>query len=456
MPQLLSSILNGGVTPGVAGTGARFSYALCSYSTSNGNGGFFFLDNNFGLPVNTGNPGTYNSSGASSGVYMASQAMQNYTYLGSGWTDTATSPSSSATSSYWNGTNCNGEFGNAGLDVYSDGTYARSQRTTSVSYNKHYLNSYAINSDHSNKRIVYLLTGGTIFAVDRLFGTYNSPLQGTSAYTITSLNGTMQGSASYNYARKELTILSYNTSGGSFNVITFQNVDFNLYPDPSIALTQSGVVRVNSTVSLASSWAVNNSESYYNLKPVVTANGNVYVVVMFSSSSQVLYTFTRSGTSASTATFVASNSLTTSYGLDQGLYFGQRQITSRDSTTVAIFCPYYYYGAGISCFMIDKAGNSYAQYINADTNYGWMCLPYQNNGWAFYYCGNGYASNWSGSYIYSIWVKAPTTGFTNIMASTPLYMPGYPYPNTTNYPALTMTTDYMLLSGSTNGPKIAS
>jgi hypothetical protein len=454
MPQLLSSILNGGVTPGVSGTGARFSYALLSYSPANSVGGMTFFDSNFSIPINIGYYASYNSSGASNTVYLNSSTNQNYSYIGNWLSDTNTYPSSSSTSNYMNGTNMQGEFGNASMDVYSDGTFARAQRTSGSNYNKLYLNTYAINSDHSNKRLVYLITNGTIFVVDRLYGTYNAPLAGTSAYTISSLNTSMTGSASYNYARKELTILSYNSSGGSYNVITYQNVDFNLYPDPSVALTQSGVVRVNSTVSLSSSWAVNNNESYYNLKPVVTANGTVYVVVFFTSSSFALYSFTRSGTSAITGTYVTALSVTTTYGQDQALYYGTRQITSRDGTSVAVFCPYYYYGAGIECFMIDKAGNTYSTYSNTDSNYGYSIVPYQNNGWAFAYNGNGYASNWSGSYIYAIFVKASAGGFTQI-SSSPLYYPTYPNPNTTNYPPLTMTTDYMLLSGNLNGPKLA-
>jgi len=454
MPQLLTTVLNGGVNPGVSGTGARFSYALCSYNPSNGNGGFAFYDQNFAQPINLSYPSNYNSYGPSNIVYLTSGTYQNYSSQFSWVSDTSNQASSTSTSNYMNATNSQGEFGNSCIDIYSDGTFGSARRATSSNYNKYYLNAYAINSDHSNKRIVYLLNGGKITAVDRLFGNYTAPLDGTSAYTVSSLNTTMQGSASYNYARKELTILSYASTGGNFNVITFQNVDFNLYPDPSVALTQSGVVRVNSTVALTSSWGVNNNESYYNLKPIVTANGTVYVTVMFTSSSFALYSFTRSGTSAITGTYVTALSITTSYGFDQGFYYGQRQITSRDGSTVCTFCPYYYYGSGVEAFMIDKNNNTYSTYSNTDSSAGYGVVPYGNNGWAFGFNGNGYAGNYPGDYVSAVYTKNSAGGFTQ--TGTTLYYPSFPAPNTTNYPGLAMTTDYMLLTGGTSGPKLAA
>jgi hypothetical protein len=452
MPVLLTTLLNGGVTPGVAGTGARVSYSLTSYNTANSVGGSALFDSNFANSINAGNGATYQPVGTSV-LYFSNSTNQNYQSMFNSVSDTSTSASSNSTSLYLNATNSSGEFGNAAFDIYSDGTYGSAQRSSGTPYNKHYLNSYAINSDHSNKRYVYLLASGTIYAVDRLYGNYNYPVSGTSAYTVTSLNTSMQGSASYNYARKELTILSYNASGGSFNVITFQNVDFNLYPDPSVALTQGSVVRVNSTVSLASNWSVNNSESYYNLKPIVTSDGTVFVSVMFQSNSLTLYKFTRSGTSAITATYLTALSTTTAYGLDQGFYYGQRQITSRDGTSVATFCPYYYYGSGIECFMIDKTNNTYSTYNNNTSGYGYQIVPFQNNGWAFSYSGNCYAGNYGGGYISAIYTKNSSGGFTQ--TGTTLYYPQFPHPNTTNYPGLTQVTDYMLLSGNLVGPKLA-
>lgn len=455
MPQLLTTTLNGGIDPGISGTGARASYAMLSYNTTSAVGGYALFDSNFGNPVNYGNSDSYNNYGASDLIYSSSGAYMNYNAMFYGASTTANTPSSNSTLAYVNATNCTGEFGNTTIDVFSDGTWGLSLRGSNSQYNKHYLNIAAINSDHSNKRNVYLLQSGLIRCVDRLYGSYNYPLAGTQDYTVSGLNSSMYGSASYNAARLELTILSYSASGGAFNVITFQNVDFNTYPSPNQALTQSGVVRVDSTVSLASSWGVNNSESYYNLKPIVTSNGKVYVSVMFTSTRFALYEFVRSGTTAITATYLTASSLTTSYGLDQGVYYGQRQITSRDGSTVCTFCPYYYYGSGCAAFMINKTTNSYTAYSYTDSTLGHLPVPYGNSGWSFIYAGNIYASNYTGAYVAATYDKAANngSGFTQIGSTR--YFTKFTAPNTTNYAGYTQTVDYALLTGNPVGLKLA-
>lgn len=455
MPQLLTTTLNGGIDPGMAGTGSRSSYAMLSYNTPNGEGGYALFDSNWSNPINYGNSNSYNNYGASDMVYSSGGSYMNYNAMYYNGSSTSNSPSSNGTSSYINGTNAAGEFGNAMIDVYSDGTWAPQIRSSSTWTNKWRLNIAAINSDHSNKRNVYLLQNGIIRCVDRLYGNYNYPMAGTQDYTVTSLNSSMYGSASYHAGRKELTILSFSSSNGAYDVITFQNVDFNTYPSPNQALTQAGVVRVNSTVSMSSNWGVNNSESYYNLKPIVTDNGKVYVSVMFTSNNFTLYEFTRSGTSAITATYITAQSLTTSYGLDQGFYYGQRQMTSRDGSTVCTFCVYYYYGSGCMSYMINKTTNSYTAYNYTDTSYGHIPMPFGNSGWTFVYAGNLYSSNYSGGYVQATYDKAANngSGFTQIGGNR--YFTKFTAPNTTNYPGFTQTTDYMLLTGNPAGPKLA-
>ena len=184
-------------------------------------------------------------------------------------------------------------------------------------------------------------------------------------------------------------------------------------------------------------------------------DGQVFVSVMFTSTAQRLYKFTRSGTSAATGTLLDSNTLTASYGLDQGFQYGQRQITSRDGTTVAVFCPYYYYGSGIGCFMVNKATANYTKYSNTDSGYGTQVLPYRDNGWIFIYCGNGYAGNYTGNYIIGTWV--PSTSVTANAAFTQMgstkYFPAHTFPNTTNYPGFTQVVDYNALVPSSRGFK---
>jgi hypothetical protein len=446
-----SGIFGAGIDSGITGTGKRAYYAYLSRNTSTAWGGCTWYGPNINSVFNTGYETTYGSPGPDHLSYIADSTHQyNSGVFQAIGTNTETNTSSSS-GYFLSGTNSCGEFGNAIVDAYSDGTLQPATCRSTGTEVKYYLNLAAINSDHLNKRIVYILRSGVIRAVDRLFGNYTYPMTNTRDFSVSSLNSTMTGSASYHRARKELTILSYVTSGGSFNCFTYQNVDFDTYPDPYVALNRPEVVRVDATLSLASSWSVNDSESYYNLKPITTDNGNVYVVVFFTSSSQTLYRFTRSGTTAITGTYITAHSTTTAYGRDQGDYYGQRQITSRDGTSVAVFCPYYYYASGIKCFMIDKTNNTYTVYAQNGTSYGVSCMPYGDSSWGFWYNGNSYSSNYSGGYMIAQYIKRSTGGFVDQGGA--YYAPYHPGPNTTNYPGMTQVTDYMLLPSHVLGAK---
>ena len=439
---------------GMSGTGKRTFYAMVSRNPTSGasnNGAAWFDENTRGI-MNIGYPSTRNP-------YAKSHINQNgdstYAYADQIWggvySGTNEYPGSSSTSTWVNATNANGEFGNGMIDAFSDGTlqniYSR-QISTNV---KHVLNACAINSDHLNRRLVYILYDGNIRVVDRLYGGYNCGIENSRDFAVPSLDTNMYGSASYDRKRKELTIISYVGSGGSYNCFTYSNVDFDTYPDPYEALNRPEVVRVAATLSLASSWGTNDNESYYSLKPITTDNGNVYVSVFFTSDRFALYRFTRSGTAAITGTYITGQSTTTSYGRDQGDDYGQRQITSRDGTSVATFCPYYYYGAGIRCYMIDKTNNTYTSYGNTSSGAGIQCVPYGDSSWLFWSTSNGYASNYSGAQFPAQYIKQGSGGFTNQNGC--YYVPYYTGPNTTNYPGFTQVTDYMLLPSHVLGAK---
>lgn len=452
MTITFSSINAGGKDPGVQNSGRRAAYAMISCNTTSTWHGYALYDDNFQMPFNYGYPNTYNSYGPSHVVYLDSSTFLYGTniFFDANYTSSSTYASSNGTATYVNATPCFGEFGTAAIDIFSDGSFGRPSRMSGDYQNKHYLNAYAINSDHSDRRNVYILNGTTLRCVDRLFGGYNSDKPGTTAYTLTGVNANMQGSASYNKARKELTVLSNVTSGGSFSVLTYANVDFDTYPSPTAALTAAGVTVTTAALTIPN-WNTNDSESYYNLKPVVTADGSLFISVMFQSSDFALYKVTRNGTTAITATRQATNALTTSYGRPSGIGYGQRQITSKDGTSVAVFCPYYYYGSGIMCYMIDKTNNTYVTYNNTNTGYGFACLPYKDSGWTFWYCGNVYASNWSGGSFYSTYLRGASTLLTQIATSG--YLTHFTGPNTTNYPGLTQVTDYVLLQNTAYGVK---
>jgi len=462
------------INSGMGSTGRRAAYVMISnQATTTFGAGYALYDEDFNfvnydrLPGGTGVVSSATQFTAvpcefgnvvvmSAPTEAYSGYSSQYSWLAGDWTNSSgTNPSTSSTL-YHGATFGSGEFGHASTDNYSDGTFKHSGRGGGTNNSvKAYLNAYAINSDHPDKRTVYILYNGVLRAVDRLNGSYNYDKAGTTAYTIPSINTSMQGSASYNYARKELTIISYTATGGSFTLYTYSGIDFNLYPSPAAAFAATGVTLTVATVSLASNWvATNDTESYYNLKPVVSNAGTVWIPVFFTTTKLALYKATRSGTSGITATYVTAlaTSTTAAYGAASGINYAAKQITSRDGTSVCIFSPYYYYGSGICAFMIDKANDTYASFTVADSGYGYQPLPYKDSGWAFFYCGNGYGANQYGAYIYATYVRNGTGLLTQ--NSSTIYLPYFAPSNaTTNYPAMTQVVDYNLLTSNVYGAK---
>jgi hypothetical protein len=294
------------------------------------------------------------------------------------------------------------------------------------------------------------MVGNVFRAISRIDGDYSYNRRGTSHYTISGVNTSMWGSASYNKTRNELVILSYVGSSGAFKLITYKGIDFDMYPSPHLAFTATGVTRTEiPSFTLGTNWLVNDNESYYNIKPVLTDDGTIFTTVMFTNNNFSIYKTLRSSdaTTVTSSVYQTTYGLTTSYGKDQDIYYGQRTIGSRDGNAVIAFCPYYYYGSGIYSYVIDRTNNTYYQptFLNStSSSMGLIPVPYGDDGFAVFYCGNGYSGNANGNYITGICNRNGTGVFEQ--SGTNIYMPYHTGPNTTNYPGFTQVTDYAMLT----------
>lgn len=424
----------------------RACYAMLSKNTSSSVGGVTFYDKYF-QQTRSSTVAYSTGSAGNDGIHhylSAGSDGSGYEVIFESVTGTQTTPSTTATVGYLNATNSAGEFGNAMGDVYSNGTVSRISNRGSGYASKHYLNAYAINSDHSDRALVYLLSSGRIRAVSRIDGYYSFSAVGTSDFQISGLNTAMQGSASYNAVRKELVILSY-ISAGSFTVIKFSGVDFNRFKSPHVALANA--TREDKTLTIVQGWAVSNAESYYNAKPVLCDNGDIYVSVMFTSSMFSLFKATPTATATLSGGVVQTKTLTTSYGLDQGGYYGQRSLDARDGGAVMIFCPYYYYGCGMQSNVVDKRKSALvvsSQLDYATSGQGVLALPYGDSGFTSYYAGNVYTGNPGGSFLMGFLERNGEGDIVNL--STNVLLPIFTGPNTTNYPGFTQVVDYPMLN----------
>lgn len=428
----------------------RACYAMLSYQTAQGWYGAAFYDKFFQPVVaNTYDYGS-NSAIAGNNYYIADSTLQQGAQVFNNTSATQTRISSNSSSSHVHATNAAGELGNAMVDVYSNSTLSRTQSRSSSWNNKYYTNQMVVNSNHKDRSIVYILIGTTFRAISRIDGDYSYNRRGTTHYDISGVNGNMWGTASYNNTRKELVILSFVNSSGSYKLITYKGIDFDLYPSPHAAFTAEGVTRKEIvSFTLGANWNTNNEESYYNLKPVLTNDGTIFTTVMFSSSTFSIYKTIRAADAATitSSVYQTQYSLTTSYGRDQGIYYGQRTISSRDGDAVIAFCPYYYYGAGIYSYVIDRKNNTYYQptFLNSTSSSdGFIPVPYGDDGFAVFYCGNGYAGNNQGNYITGMCSRNGTGVFEQ--SGTNIYMSYHTGPNTTNYAGFTQVVDYTMLT----------
>ncbi len=426
----------------------RAAYAMLSYNISNTSGGVAYYDKYF-QPVNSSITMQSSTQTGMEGntQYASNGDIQVYTGLFQGVSPTQSQASSTATSNYINSTNAAGEFGNSVMDVFSNSTIVSTyNRSSNHMANKHTLNRAFVDSDHKDTALVYVQLGQTLRAVSRIHGDYSYNLQGTKHIVLSDLSSSSYGVMSYNSQRNELVAVVNTGASGACKVVTWKNVRFDQYPSPAVALSRADVVKEVKTIASFPSWAVNNTESQHHLKPVLCDNGDIYVTVMFTSNNFSLYKLTKGATGEYTVSLVGTKNLTTSYGAENSIYYGQRKMQSRDGGAVLCFCPYYYYGAGISTWIINKrksihVNSSWMQ--STDTSAGTIPVPYGDGGFAAYYCGNAYGGNYSGGYITG---ACDRDGDDNIVqVGSAMYLPYFTLPNTTNYPGFTQVVDYSML-----------
>lgn len=431
----------------------RALYAVMSWNTSTAGGGLVFYDKYF-QQVRASN-GVY-SFGATAGnegnfQYNHDGDAQMRTGLFSGMGGvTQTSPSSSTTSNWMNATSAGGEFGNAWIDAYSNSTATPSNgRSSSGGSAKLMLNQRFVDSDHTDKSIVYITSGGIVRAVSRIDGDFSYNYPGTTSHSVSGIASQHIGNGSYNNVRKEFVFTSYVGTAGTVTVSIFKGIDFDLYPSPAAAFTSPDVVRIDRITALTSWQGVNNNEALYKTLPVLVDNGDIYITTMHTSASFAIYKLTRAANDTfSSANYITSKSLTTSYGIDNDSMYGQRRIQTRDGGAVMAYCQYYYYGSGCVSWIIDKRKSVYLNaswHDSSNSSFGMFPVPYGDSGFSCYYAGNVYASNYTGAYMQGITDRLGVSGDLAQVATT-IYLPYFPTPNTTNYPGFTQVVDFNMLT----------
>lgn len=438
----------------------RASYAILSANTSSTWYGAVFLDAEF-RRIGSTNPSNYPTQYGSG--FIRDMDYYNDTYVSGSQqmfynlsVQTQTSMSSSSYALPIPGTASMGEYGQAACMVSERGVvspyYLRTFTTSQESMIR--ANRAFVNSDHQNKKLTMQFSSGWLTTsplqtpipyvvastapyyrpqkdLTSIFSTYDAGSQTTSMY----------GSASYNNVRKELMVATFtSTTSGRVNVAIWKNFNFDAVNGDVSTLGNPDVL-LNTTLA---SWT-NSNEGRYNSKWVLVDDGSIFVSSFNEGSNTTfLWKITRaSGDASLSNTRVDTQSMTTSYGIDQGETYGQRQMQTRDGSMVVNWMVYYYYQCGIRSWVIDKRYSSWARgYSQNNTTSGTYPVKYEDDGFAYYVAGNYYASNFSGASIGAFTSRGLTAGAAPVTYTGTLYQPIAPGPNTTNYPGLTHVMEY--------------
>lgn len=219
---------------------------------------------------------------------------------------------------------------------------------------------------------------------------YSETFSWTSfANTSGTPGNTSYGMVGYNHRTKTLVVL---TTGGSstYRAHVWVNPASGLDgTDFESASLEKFMSNAYSGVNGASyyyndfTWSTTSSTSYnesnYHLRVIVGDNNKVSLV-RFTPNSEVIngyFTLNPSSTSTS-VTNGTSLPVTTTYGIDNGNYYGLRHQITWDNKWVAAYAPYYYYGCGIKVHVINTEDPTiYYTYQYDDTSNGVGISPVQ-------------------------------------------------------------------------------
>lgn len=454
-----SSSSSSGVTTvehGYGGAGTPAHYVLQTRNTSTAGYGFTFYDQDFGSVA-------WGGAAYSSTDYQTVSHWQNW-QTSTFSNETVFFPSysssagqvSSASGRYLNSIQHSQWGGAANVRLYSNGSVGT--RTSNNPDQVMAEMKAVFNSDHSNRSIAYQFTNGKIKATSNegFASTHNSiPYPNTDYWSVPNSQSYLIGTASYNKSLKKLFIIrSWSSTNATYDC--YSNVDFDAFPSPAVAMTQSGVTVVTGLMQVPN-MQTSYAESTYQFTPVLCDDGTLWGITMSPHTGLQLWGRTSVPTADGnfSPTYIGQITLTTSYGVEQGSSYGRIMMETRDRTGVLVACPYYYYGSGIRAFCVPKSGSStnhaYAQVDETSSSTGWHALPWRDSGFCFYFAGNGYPNNYNGAYVTHFMSQSANTsagGFstTGNNSSKRIYLPYWGLPNTTNYPGLTKVADYDHLS----------
>lgn len=315
-----------------------------------------------------------------------------------GWTRTDPRVSSnSATTSWIKGTSAVGADGHLFISAGNDGSYAfRNPGYIDQSVfgvvigGQGYRQNFSLVQQglqlrqQSRGKYVVIDTQGTTGSLGQNLGTY--------ANLGSSNANNMRGAVGYNRLTNTLVMLEATiTNATNYRAhiyvhpnrkIRGRSADLFGFMDEAVRGVNGATYRY---IDFSWATATTNQEALCRARVIPCNNGKISISRMVPSTRIEIGTLVPAA-SGNSGTFTVKSpsgpvSLTTSYGYDQGMYYGMRHQVSWDNKWVLTYCPYYYYGSGINAFLISVDDpDVYYVYQYATSGDGSQPLPYGTSG----------------------------------------------------------------------------
>jgi hypothetical protein len=219
---------------------------------------------------------------------------------------------------------------------------------------------------------------------------------GLSAASATTWNGTntnMRGAVGYHWVAGLLVLIEARDTSCNYRAHIWKHPTAKLSGKPG-ELNQF-ILEAKAGSNGASyqyvdfSWSANGSTSYtesqYRMRVIPTKSGRIALVRFVPHNCSHMAVLTPGvGNTGTLDTNFTTVSCTTSYGIEQGSYYGMRHQITWDNQWVAAFAPYYYYGSGLSGHVVNTDDPTrYYRLSYSSSSCGVSIIPIRASGLAY-------------------------------------------------------------------------
>lgn len=314
----------------------------------------------------------------------------------SGWNDTHGQVSSNSATSHWvKATPCYSADGHQMLRLSSNGGIAMRDPNQMGSFMANF--GVVVGPEGYRQPMSLWFSGTTLRQYTRggfaQLDQLTTGLNSAQAATWAGSNANMRGAVGYNWVTGTLVLIEARSANCEYRAHIWRHPTAKLSGKPGelnkLILDAKAGTNGASYQYIDFTWNANNSSSYtesqYRMRVIPTRSGKIALVRFVPHNCTHMAVFTPgSGNTGTLDTNFTTVSCTTSYGVEQGNYYGMRHQITWDNNWVAAFAPYYYYGSGLSGFVVST--NDPAQYYRlsyTSSSCGVSIIPIRASGFAY-------------------------------------------------------------------------